>query len=368
MHLSLTLASLASFALATVSGQHPEFGSFEQSIGLEGALGLQNIEDGVLVDQFGTEYNMADAQVYADLFSPDNFTVSSDGNVTDIRTGETFSAAVWRATYSNGTVLQIVKDEDGEVSYAEIRHSQPEFDTFFVPSEELSNDCQAMLSFTLNHLDEFSLQSSYVFGEAPSLPSDRLRGRNLLPKFVYRRGDGTSSECTYFKVVRVALLYDGDFCKYYGSSTAARNRIMAVFASASLYYERDLCVKLQLTYLGSPDGCAGPSQTFKNFRRDAACGTQSSNFLSDFSAWIRSRRSAMGINSNSLVHLLTGYPPNNMLGCAWRGTLCSSAWSYGVEYPAFNQNNIVTQSIVMAHEIGVRMLDCARFHGLGRSR
>ena len=356
---------------------------------LQAMVSSTSIDAGVLRDPFDDHlYPIDDANPYTDLFSPESFILSDDGRlVTNRRSNETFANPIFRAHYDpidpslSGTLVQLCKDELGLVEYAEIRkqhleeNSLSSKDVFLVkgpaPNLELSTDGgeeggTTMIGFTGEDIDEDSLREQFEYGDVDAPPvsdnqtseeqtykSGELR-RDLLPEFVYRRGDGTSAECTYFKVVPIAIVYDAEFCRLAGGNpTRARNRILAIIASASIYYERDMCVKLQLTDIYSPDrACHGTSQTFGSFQRHKACGSNLPHALYEFSRWIASNRDRIGIRSKALVHYFTGFAASSTLGCAWQGTLCWDSWSYGIEYMEFSRN-IATQAIVVAHEVGV---------------
>lgn len=316
---------------------------------------------GSIFDRDGREYSLTDLQPYTDLFSPDDYALSVDGTkVTYLRTGESFSIPVARAVYDSGTVLQTFSDEGGEIAFAEIHHFSGRSDSFDVRADRsaVGTDGLPVLSFEIRDDDATLLQENYEMGEAVSPSFEKTKNgkkprkkrkkkkkmtrkgdgadddaggneaedafirRQLLPDFVYRRGDGTSAECTYFKVVNLAVVYDAEFCQRYGSFEAARNRVLAIVASASVYYERDMCVKLQLTDVYTPDNtCRSPSPTFRSFTRSKLCGGDLPHMLYDFSKWIAQKRAQLGLNSKALIHLMTGFqPPGRTLGCAWLGT------------------------------------------------
>lgn len=147
-------------------------------------------------------------------------------------------------------------------------------------------------------------------------------------------------------------------------------------SSASAIYERDLCIKLELTDIVSPDDtCGAVSRVFGDFDYENPCTGQSS-MLGSFTEWSRTARASQGIDSNAVIHYFTGVPrpkTNRVVGCAYLGVVrtlrqsesfvvaqpfasllyqyCVPRWATGIEYITFS-NNIVTQSIVFAHELG----------------
>lgn len=338
----------------------------EESLGLDSSFGLQLVSEGTgLIDPQGCSYSWIDATPHIDLFSSDSFHFSNDGKrAVHRRTGESFPVSVFRAQYPDGTTLQLVRDESGEIQYAELHrpphHSSEAESVFFVrPSHDMikSNESGTpMLSFAKRHLKQVPFQ--YQFGEvkAKKRPNPAVRDRAYLPPgFNYTRGDGSSKECKVFRVVDLAVLYDAEFCAFYQSTDAARSRIQGIVAAASLRYENDMCVKLRLdAILAADSSCQGPSKTIGRLTRIPVCADVKPHLLYDFSKWMEPKRDTLGIRNSSLIHLMTGYALSDDLGCGYLGTLCWKKWSYGVEYMTFRKQSIASQAIVLAHEIGVR--------------
>lgn len=146
---------------------------------------------------------------------------------------------------------------------------------------------------------------------------------------------------------------------------------MTIVSSASAIYERDLCIKLELTDIFSPDkSCGGTSATFNSFDFGNACDGLTS-LLGSFTMWTRTARNALRLDSDALIHYFTGVSrptSNRVVGCAWLSVVsivcvyffvflttfskyCVPRWATGIEYLTFS-NNIVTQTIVYAHELG----------------
>jgi hypothetical protein len=360
----------------------------ECDLGLKQSLGVQKVVglDGILVDDRGRRYSLSRLEPYTELFSPDSYEVSKGGKyVTHRSSGDRFDVSVYRATFNDGTVLQVTLSRDGDsaeeqftddggsertVHYAELRRPGGYPDMFFVPSPSAAGEkAQRMIAFTIEDFDASAFQQLQPLGDARPIPGSRLHRRasaivthpdkahpRELLLFVYTRGDGTSSDCSYFKTVEVAVVFDAEFCQFYGSVEAARARVQAIVASASIYYENDMCVKLQLDRIYPADSaCQGPSKVFgsSNFTRLPVCADKKPHLLFDFSKWINPKRDALGIKASSLVHLFTGYQASDALGCGYLGSYCWREWSYGVEFMTFRRGHIVSQGIVMAHELGV---------------
>ena len=160
-----------------------------------------------------------------------------------------------------------------------------------------------------------------------------------------------STPCPYFRTIKVAIAYDGDFCGHYGTREAALNRIVAIVSSASAHYENDMCIKLKLTDMIALDtSCGGELDVSGSFHREKACANGPS-LLPDFADWMHLHRRELGVDDVTVVHLFTGAKHTGAIGCAYQGTLCWRDYSYGVEYITFN-SNLMVQATVFAHELG----------------
>ena len=300
-----------------------------EELGLRTISGAQFVGEGILTSAQGIEYLINETVPYTSLFSSSSYEVSDDGgSVTHKRTNETFRIPVFRSVHENNTLVQVFTEEDGTVSYAEIRGEDKQFDTYFVATSmrsaangtdgDAENDI--LLSFVTDDIDTDKLENLTLSERVPPVSSRHLRTlvQGNLTTTVERQ-----AACSKLKVIKVAVVYDSEFCGFRGSTSKTRDRIIAVAAAASAYYERDMCVKLQLTDIYTPDKtCGGTSSTFKNFNRGSLCsGTK--YMLNDFSSWMSGKRGVANIDDGALVHLFTGYKPSGALGCAWTGTVRS---------------------------------------------
>jgi hypothetical protein len=312
---------------------------------------------GFLRDENGTEYDLYLLEPYTDLFSPLYFLISGD-TITDVRSNVSFLVPVLRGVYDNGAALvQAATDSEGVVTFAEVHRETAS--GVIVDTTKRADDLEKPEALRVSASDNHDGQaSSYYFDDAPPVHKTTQKDQHLygpssrnFRSLYNRKRRALSSPCDYFISVKVAVIYDTEFCQTYGGHKHARNRIMAIVASASMHYERDMCVKLQLTDILTPDSsCRGSSMTFSSMNRQRACGTDP-NLLSDFSAWMARKRQSSTIDPDALIHFFTGYPSSGLLGCAWRGTLCWSRYSYGVEYITM-RSDILTQGVIFAHEVG----------------
>lgn len=280
-------------------------------------------------------FSLENLQPYTDIFAPDSYLISDDGRfVTFLLTNETFATPIFRSLQEDGTTIQIATTDLGNISFAEIRVPDPTLfnDTFFLPSEFLRDsiigedgnadpfqDKEILLSFTSKDLDDDKLSSAFDLDDLDVPVSNRRR----LPVMnsPMRRHVATDSfaagACDRYQVVKVAVVYDSPLCRTYGSMSATRNRIISIVASASLAYERDMCVKLQLNAVYTPDSTCGGSSFTNNFYTPSACRGDR-NLLDDFTNWIQPRRNALVIDRSALIHLFTGADKvTSTIGCAW---------------------------------------------------
>ena len=298
-------------------------------LGLRTYSGAQPLSEGVLTSSQGVEYLLSDTLPYSSLFDPSSYEVSEDGtSVTHTRTGESFRIPIFRSVHDNNTLVQVFTEEEGIVSYAEIRGEDAHFDTFFVATSmraaangtdgEVVDDI--LLSFVTDDIDIDELEKLNLSERVPPVSTRHLR--NLVDasrNTAVERLPAVS--CSKFTVVKLAVVYDSEFCGSRGSTDKTRNRIIAIAAAASAYYERDMCVRLQLTDIYTPDKtCGGTSSTFKSFSRSSLCdGTK--YMLKEFTSWMASKRSSAKIDPDALVHLFTGFKASDSIGCGWTGTV-----------------------------------------------
>lgn len=299
------------------------------------------IQPASLRNDQGFVYELSGLHPYVDLFSPDSFHLSDDGLLAiHNATGKVVENPVSRFQ-SNETIVQVVSDEAG-IFYAEIRGSNPTNDTFFVREMVGSDNIfgedtvgvpdPMLVAFTPEQVDTAKLNGFFHYGDAPPVHEDPL---GLVPSGNPPDTPETAGVqepatipdangvCSSFKVIKIAIIYDSEFCGKYGSTRNAENRILAIVSSASAHYERDLCLKLQLTDIFSPDAsCGRVSGAFSNFNFDIPCGGGGSSLLSDFTRWGTSNRNRLKLDPHALVHLFTGRSPSTgTIGCAWTGVV-----------------------------------------------
>lgn len=306
------------------------------------------------------EYKLDNLLPYTDLFDPQHYYI--DGSrITNIRSNETFQIPIYRSMTTDGTIIQFATNELGNISFAEIRVPDPSLndDIFYIPSDILragigedattedGDRTDVLISFTSRDLDKdkfgtiFDLDEvelpieSGVEGVANTTTAQVQNSRNRhVRRMLYDTSISESAAntddaivatiCSQYQIVKIAVVYDSSLCSTYGSMAATRNRIINIVASASLYYEREICTKLQLVDIYTPDTTCSSSSSasFTNqFNTASACRGEN-NLLSDFSSWIRQRRNAIGIDSNAIVHLLTGADKvTSTIGCAFTSSV-----------------------------------------------
>ncbi len=284
------------------------------------------------------EYNLDNLLPYQELFDPDHFQI--DGSmVTNIRSKETFRIPIYRSVTSDGHIIQLATNEMGNISFAEIRVPDPLLadDVFYIPSDVLRSDIgedalsstDILISFTSRDLDNDKFGNIYDLDEV-ELPTTRRNRlvRRMLDELPMLQSEASTDDdatvaaiCSQYQIVKIAVVYDASLCRTYGNMAATRNRIINIVASASLYYEREICTKLQLVDIYTPDATCSSAPFTNQFNTESACRGDS-NLLDDFSNWIRQRRSAVGIDNNAIVHLLTGAAKvTSTIGCAFTSSV-----------------------------------------------
>jgi hypothetical protein len=325
-----------------------------ESLDLINYSGLQSAKSGRLTSDSGGVYNLTDLQPYTAVFAEDSFVIAGDRRTaTHIRTNDTIDISTFRSTYSDGSVVQASVDENGKVTYAEIREGSDSLDTFFIGSgtqsalaiigDEFSDD-ELLLAFNSSSIDGEKLSKEVDLGDAPPISGDErfLRDFSTLEQSQHLHRRNQAGNCQSLRVIRVAIVYDTELCGLFGGKrqTVSSNlavpgglthhcllqvqRLLSIVSSASAIYERDLCIKLELTDVVSPDDtCGAVSRVFGDFDFENPCTGQLS-MLASFTAWSRTARSSQGIDPNALIHYFTGVPrprTNRVVGCAHLGVV-----------------------------------------------
>eukprot|EP00934_Nitzschia_sp_Nitz4_P003607 Nitzschia sp. Nitz4//scaffold174_size87051//36395//38323//NITZ4_005108-RA/size87051-snap-gene-0.113-mRNA-1//-1//CDS//3329538869//3597//frame0 len=315
------------------------------SLNLREPLEVQDLSSGYLLDSMGRPYDLRELQPLDDLLSSrGHVPVEGDkDHASHPAIPEVDEMPIYRAFYHDGTMIQVEKSEDGTILSAELYEGDSGCTVHFVKTEEC-NDNELIL-YTADQMDGVflgALETDEEFVTIADVPSGSSSPVASLKN--------TSVPCPHFQVIRVGIVYDAEFCQIYGSKLAARSRIMMIVAAASLLYERDMCVKLQLTDIYTPDEDCNGTSTIVDMTRNRACGS-GATFVRDFRLWMNDNRNTLGLDPDATFHAFTGYPPSGTLGCAYIGTVCTQPkFSYGVGY--MNSNLLSTQSIIFAHELG----------------
>jgi hypothetical protein len=356
--------SLLCLALITLRADPVASLNFSSSFVINQTLELKSEASVVVKANDGTSYSLASLEPDVSLYSEKYFVTDLSRNyVADTLTGEEFPVSVFRASYDDGTVIIAETDDEDNVVYVEI-HQGPGISTTFLQSADPDHPGE-LLSFTENDMDTGAeaFLSQFHYGPDEELPDDVRRTlighvnfdsktRELADYPSIRLEDGAIRGCTFFKVVDVAIVFDSEFCALHGSSRKARRAIRMIVASASLYYETYMCVKLKLTGIFTPEpGICRPSGGyFRNFNRDVPCGSAKDTFLKQFTVWARDFRVKRNMDPDATVHLFSGYRPNSgTVGCAWIGSTCIRSYSYGIEFMAGLSRH--SQTIVYTHEL-----------------
>jgi len=187
-------------------------------LGLSRFSGAQPLSDGVLTSAQGVDYPLSEVLPYTALFASSSYQISENClSATHKRTNETFRIPVFRSIHDNNIVVQLFTEEDGTISYAEIRGEDKDFDTFFVATnflsaangtsgEDLPKDI--LLSFMADDINEDQLNNFTLSERVPPLATRRLRT-------LASNGDDDSLEgavgrfsafnCEKFRAVKIAV-------------------------------------------------------------------------------------------------------------------------------------------------------------------
>lgn len=308
----------------------------------------------VILDEDGIEYSVEDLQPYTELFSSDQYDISPDGKtVTERGSGMTLVVPVWRNVLNNGkVVVQATMDLDGSVEFAEISR-ETDNGTLVDTTLELE-DPAALVGPDGSPIDFYFDDPAPIHGDPlVGTPEDREDEgyRRFLRQQMPHKRRSLATRCDEYTIVRLAILYDSEYCGRFGSHRKAKSRIAAVVAAASLHYERAMCVKVQLSNIRNLDKtCGKKSAAIGHMNRREACGTVP-HFLGQFSKFASNYRNNANIDTRAAIHVFTGFPSFGPLGCAWIGTFCNRDFTYGVEYMSA-RSSIFSQGVILAHELG----------------
>lgn len=314
------------------------------SFSIKGLGKFQDISGGYLEDFAGEKFDLAKLVPFDALFSPDAV-LTDEGR------------SIFRASYHDGATTLIAEmDKSGTIIHAELFMSSPASTLYFVKTQECNQD--ELYVFAESQINDTDFEGLSFGDEGTSLDrmddsTHMVAAAESMTQHTFVAGDSSSLDCRMFKVVKVGIVYDAEFCAKYGGKVEAESRIMLIVAAASLLFEHDMCVKLQLVGIHTPDAsCSAPSTTFSSMPRDKACGSgaTSETFIRYFADWMNENRPRTQLDTDAVVHAFTGTPPRGTLGCAYIGTACRTPkYAYGVNY--MSSNFLSVQSIIFAHEL-----------------
>jgi hypothetical protein len=326
--------------------------------------------------RYGRVFSLDNVSPYSSLFSSDIFVAGEGGKyVTNKLTNEVFDVAVYKRTDNDGTQVIVTKDSYQQVKYIQIREptggnggsgktshfiSDPSAPGSFFSLDNSDYDFTAITN--MMSLDEDLTPRTVSAQEAPSVSPANAKGTDSTPvntkttssqpakatgssrsphgssssgnqqsskssgkgpnrrrnqAFSFTSGDGTSAECTSFKLVPVSIVFDSEFCQLYNGNVAeAVASIQTIVATASIFYENDLCTRLIITGI-STDTCNNADSVYATHNK-----TKCSRYLSDFTSYMMQNRDNIGIDGNSIVHMFTGHSLEGTLGCAWYPGVC----------------------------------------------
>jgi hypothetical protein len=325
-------------------------------------------EQNTLVDSSGREFSLDNVLPYNNLFSTKSFVTVNHGNsVVNKHTKEVLGISVYRGKHIDGSTILLSKNTDGKIDYVIISGQAGQDSTHFIRVEE---EPGAFLTIADEDYDYDLIAEMFVMGEevepssGPTSPvkaptkapskggkgqSGKKKGQRRSQEFEYTNGDGTSEECESFLVIPVSIFFDAEFCQLYGGDLlGAVGAVQIIVAAASLHYENNLCSRLELSGINwDTTSCNPDNSVFQDFNREM-CGP----YLDDFTVYMEAERDGLGLDSASWVHLFTGLPISDNLGCAWLPGACFSEFVYAVDYMSFMAPDVRGQAFIFAHELG----------------
>lgn len=267
---------------------------------------------------------------YSKLFSSRSFAAGNNGkSVTNKETNEVIDVFVFKRVDTDGTQVMVTKNKDDEVKYIQVRDPNEGNGkaTHFIADESIPGSffciddgdydyaaISNLLSFGEDFLPPTRRESAYSDGNTRG-GSGGHRRRDTA--FSFSAGDGTSVECKIFKLIPISIVFDEEFCQLYNGQIAnAVAAIQSIVATASVFYENDLCARLSITGI-STDSCVTSESVYASFDKSTC-----NNLLSNFSDYMFKNRDMIGISSGSIVHMFTGHQLEGTLGCSWYPGVC----------------------------------------------
>lgn len=163
----------------------------------------------------------------------------------------------------------------------------------------------------------------------------------------------STSACTTWSKIQVAIVYDSTFCASFGDEAGADAKVQEVVALASERYQQDgLCVKLEISDLEG--WCDASSDPYKPLRDTNQSGCGGTGGLNDFKDYFNANRQDV---IRDVAHLFVGGGEfsDPAIGCAFTGgsigVWCDLQWAYGINRISFSSDPDL-QAVVFAHELG----------------
>lgn len=278
----------------------------------------------------GRVFSLDNISPYSKLFSSRSFVSGNNGkSVTNKDTNEVIDVFVYKRVDTDGTQVMVTKNQDNEVKYIQVRDPNERNGkaTHFIADESTLG---SFFCIDDDDYDYVALTNLISFGDDSLSPARREKAysdgnthggsggqRRRDTAFSFSAGDGTSAECKIFKLIPVAIVFDEEFCQLYnGQITNAVAAIQSIVATASVFYENDLCARLSITGI-STDSCITSESVYASLDKSTC-----NNLLSNFSEYMFNNRDMIGISRGSIVHMFTGHQLDGTLGCSWLPAVC----------------------------------------------
>lgn len=162
-----------------------------------------------------------------------------------------------------------------------------------------------------------------------------------------------NEECSRYSVLELAVAYESSFCAYYGrNATRADEEVVSIVSLvSSRYQQRNLCVKVVLSYLeGYCDPDVDPYKEAVDLGESGCSRPGLTTFFRNY--WNANnptiRRGVANLFSGSILECTN---IGCVAGCAYKSTTCNRTEAYGVVYATYDDSDILKSTLV-AHELG----------------
>ena len=198
-----------------------------------------------------------------------------------------------------------------------------------------------------NDYDYDNINAKFAFG---GQEEDNLERR--LSNIAQEQRQASSSTCSSYTALEIALAYESSFCREMGGRAAADQKALSIIADvATKFKQQNLCVQLQVSHLeGYCDSKSDPYKEGVDLRLSGCGNTGLLDEVREY--WNQNRQTV----HRDAMHLFTGTGfdcsgGGCTIGCAYTRTICSESNAYGVNHVTYTSSTNL-QAVLVAHELG----------------